>query len=318
MLTTHEPGRTVVSGYLHDDALASAHTSDAVVVDSDHFVASIETSRVGSYPASTISASDGTTVRPMFAVPRSSRPAKYLVGVLLTGSGKLWSKRSLDLRPGTLTVYPADDPFVLEFHGAHRYFVTEVPAAALGSNDRVIDHAVANVELSLTPTARMAADMLTTMPSVTERAPWSLRHRLGETVVALLRSAIDELEGMPLEAEPSDLVESILTWIDDHLGDDGLTPGRIATAHHISVRYLHKLFQASGMSVCDVVRRRRIERIKEDLCSPAHSTWSVSAIGARWGVGDSTQLIRQFKAIERMTPGEWRRLGRQRELSALT
>lgn len=313
MLTTHEPGRTVVSGYLYDDAAGPALTRDAVVVDNVNYTARVEPSRVGAFPATTITSPGATTVRPMFAgdpdepAARLGRADTYLVGVLLSGAGKLWSTRTLDLAPGTITLYPSDDPFVLEFYGAHRYFVTEMPATAFGRRERGLGNAVANGELAQTPLARMAADMLSTMPRVADRAPWALRHRLGETVVALLRSAIDELDGVPSEREPADLVDAVFGWIDEHLGEADLTPGRIAAAHHISVRYLHKLFEPCGMSVSEAVRRRRVERIKEDLCSPALAGWSVAAIGARWGVEDATQLIRQFKTIENMTPGEWRR-----------
>jgi AraC-like DNA-binding protein len=38
-------------------------------------------------------------------------------------------------------------------------------------------------------------------------------------------------------------------FIWENLGDPNLTPGAIAAAHHISLRYLHKLFHAEGQTV---------------------------------------------------------------------
>ncbi|MFI0352284.1 hypothetical protein [Actinomadura sp. 9N407] len=45
------------------------------------------------------------------------------------------------------------------------------------------------------------------------------------------------------------LMAQIHAFIRVHLGDADLTPGAIAVAHHISLRYLHELFHQDGHTV---------------------------------------------------------------------
>ncbi|WP_432423217.1 hypothetical protein [Streptomyces pseudovenezuelae] len=49
----------------------------------------------------------------------------------------------------------------------------------------------------------------------------------------------------------------IQAFIRDNLGEPYLTPDAIAAAHHISPRYLHKLFQQHGHTVAGRLRERR-------------------------------------------------------------
>ncbi len=43
---------------------------------------------------------------------------------------------------------------------------------------------------------------------------------------------------------PQALLERVIRFIDQHLGDPELAPAGIAQVHHISVRYLHGEFRA--------------------------------------------------------------------------
>ncbi|MCQ0006703.1 helix-turn-helix domain-containing protein [Actinomadura madurae] len=95
-------------------------------------------------------------------------------------------------------------------------------------------------------------------------------------------------------------------YIDARLGDPGLTPGRIAAAHHISVRHLYTLFEAQGTSVAEWIRLRRLERVRADLLDPALRARPVSAIAARWGFPNAAHFNRVFRAVHGEPPGEFR------------
>ena len=85
-----------------------------------------------------------------------------------------------------------------------------------------------------------------------------------------------------------------------------MTPTTIAAAHHISLRYLHKLFEAQGTTVAGWIRRRRLDRCRVDLLDPAYRARPVSAIGARWGFPDASRFNRVFRAAHGVPPGEYR------------
>jgi hypothetical protein len=63
----------------------------------------------------------------------------------------------------------------------------------------------------------------------------------------------------------------IHAFIEQHLGDADLTPGLVAAAHYISVRYLYRLFEAQGTTVATWIRHRRLEGCRKDLADPAFS-----------------------------------------------
>jgi AraC-like DNA-binding protein len=91
----------------------------------------------------------------------------------------------------------------------------------------------------------------------------------------------------------------------------------IAAAHHVSVRYLHKLFETEQSGVAAWIRQRRLERCRRDLLDPALRTQPVSAIAARWGLTEPAHFSRLFRAAYGMPLVEYRlTMGRAASLSA--
>jgi AraC-like DNA-binding protein len=136
--------------------------------------------------------------------------------------------------------------------------------------------------------------------------------RLGTAVVDLLTVALAARIGggrQPPPGTPQALVTHIHTFIEQRLADPGLTPEEIAAAHHISVRYLYRLFEPQGHSVAGWIRRRRLERCRRDLLDPALQGRPVSAIAARWGLADAAHFSRAFRAAYGVPPSEYRRQG---------
>ncbi|MGW7381446.1 helix-turn-helix domain-containing protein [Streptomyces sp. NPDC054794] len=102
------------------------------------------------------------------------------------------------------------------------------------------------------------------------------------------------------------LLHDINTFIENHLADAGLTPASIAAAHHISVRYLHHLFQRDRRTVGTYVRQRRLERCRADLADPALAGRGVGQVGRHWGFRDPAVFSRAFKSAYGVTPGAYR------------
>lgn len=136
--------------------------------------------------------------------------------------------------------------------------------------------------------------------------------RLSAAMLDLLSVALAgrvEREGAtPPAARTRALLTRIHAFVEERLGDPGLTPAVVADAHHISLRYLYKLFESEGYGVADWIRRRRLERCRHDLLDPALADRPVRATGARWGFPDATQFNRSFRAAYGLPPAEFRRL----------
>lgn len=110
---------------------------------------------------------------------------------------------------------------------------------------------------------------------------------------------------------PQDLADRVLTYCLARLSDPGLSVESVARAHGVSSRYLHKILQPREITLWAWVRRRRLERIREDLLDPAFASRTVSAIAARWGIADPTHLSRALKSEFGRTAAEIRRQARE-------
>jgi AraC-like DNA-binding protein len=128
-----------------------------------------------------------------------------------------------------------------------------------------------------------------------------------DLITVALATRLDRTDTLPLDTRAHALTWRIKTFIEDHLSDPGLTPGQVAAAHHLSVRYLHRIFAAQETTVGSWIRDRRLDHCRRDLTDPALVQRSVSAVGARWGFVDATHFGRVFKTAYGVTPAEYRR-----------
>jgi AraC-like DNA-binding protein len=94
-------------------------------------------------------------------------------------------------------------------------------------------------------------------------------------------------------------------FVKQNIGNPSLSLDMIARACNISVRYLHTLFQGSGISAAQWIRDTRLEACRAQLAE-THRKESISEIAYRWGFSDQAQFSRHFKARYGMTPREMR------------
>ncbi len=133
---------------------------------------------------------------------------------------------------------------------------------------------------------------------------------LAQSVLDLMRSLY--LRGaFPAPGTPprsrAALLARIKTFIEANLGDPELDPERIARASFVSVRYLHKLFEHEGTTVCEWIRERRLERCCRDLGNPLLRDEPILAIASRWGFTSSAHFSRLFRSRYGVSPRQFRR-----------
>ncbi|MEU0007951.1 helix-turn-helix domain-containing protein [Streptomyces sp. NPDC006314] len=134
--------------------------------------------------------------------------------------------------------------------------------------------------------------------------------RLGTVVVDLLSALLaHELaagKSLPSDAHRQTLGVRIRAFILANLHDPQLAPSGIAAAHHISVSYLHRLFQHEEETVAAWIRRQRLERACRDLADSAQRTTPIHVIAARWGFPRAADFTRAFRNTYGMPPREYR------------
>lgn len=160
---------------------------------------------------------------------------------------------------------------------------------------------------------RVASSLAHQVPAeLDDEAAGAHATRIGTAILDLLTVAVashvDRDRVVPVETRQRALVPRIRAFIEEHLADPGLSPATVAAAHFVSARYLHKLFEAEETTVADLIRRRRLERCRQDLLDPTLGTTTVAAIGARWGFTDPAHFSRLFRSTHGMPPGTYRRI----------
>ncbi len=103
----------------------------------------------------------------------------------------------------------------------------------------------------------------------------------------------------------SEMVARIRSYIEENLMDPDLSPESIARAHHISVRYLHKLFQGDGTTVSTHIRQRRLAACRLDLGRLPNRRRSVAAVAQSWGFPSPSHFSRLFRQTYGESPSEW-------------
>ncbi|GHJ41170.1 helix-turn-helix domain-containing protein [Streptomyces sp. TS71-3] len=132
-----------------------------------------------------------------------------------------------------------------------------------------------------------------------------------ETVIVDLFSAtlahhLDAKDHLAPETRTRTLMLRIRAFIERHLHDSALDPATIAAAHHISLSYLHRLFQNEGITVSAWIRAQRLERARADLSDPQQHTVPVHHIAARWGFSHHAAFTRAFRSAFGTSPRDYR------------
>jgi AraC-like DNA-binding protein len=158
----------------------------------------------------------------------------------------------------------------------------------------------------------MLAEFLVALDRQAETLQPSDAARLGTVVLDLLSAWFAQI----LEAEAAlspetrrrAMAERIRAFIRQNLHDPELTPPVIAAAHHISLSYLHRIFQqeADGESVAAWIRTQRLEGARRDLAHPSLRATPIHAVGARWGFPRASDFTRAFGAAYGVSPSEYR------------
>jgi AraC-like DNA-binding protein len=128
-----------------------------------------------------------------------------------------------------------------------------------------------------------------------------------DVLTAALAHALDADSAVPPHTKRRTQMAEIHAFILQNLGDTHLTPDAIAAAHHISLRYLHKLFHAEGHTVAGWIRAGRLQQCRYDLADPRLAAHTITTIAARWGFTSPAHFSQAFRSAYGLSPREFRR-----------
>ncbi|MDO3704082.1 helix-turn-helix domain-containing protein [Micromonospora sp. C28SCA-DRY-2] len=248
---------------------------------------------------------------------RQSDPECYLLALTVDGeSAAGQAGRRSALRPGEFTFYDGSRPHDVSHHGADDGLrpasstVAIIPHSALPLTPQRLTPLLGGRMSGTDGIGALLAQYLLQVATHPEQYHASDAARLGtiglDLASTMLGRHLVAEDAIPAEARRRALLTQIQAYVQRHLGDATLSPQVIADAHHISLRTLHRLFEAEESTVAGYVRDLRLARCRHDLLDPALRQHPIQAIAARWGFPDKAHFSRVFRAAHGMSPQTWR------------
>ncbi|MFJ3224308.1 AraC family transcriptional regulator [Streptomyces sp. NPDC086783] len=218
---------------------------------------------------------------------------------------------------GDIHLVSSSQPYDLQSAATgHRHAVqgigVDIPAEALPLPAHRITAALGRGLPARSGLGVLVTQFLTGLEKQADQLQPSDAPRLGSVAVDLvsawLAHVLEADAALPPETRQRTLARRIQSFIQHNLHDPELTPPAIATAHHISLSYLHKLAreQMGGEPIAASIRRRRLEAIHRDLADPTQRNMPIHVIAARWGIFRASDFTRSFRARYGLSPKDHR------------
>ena len=134
--------------------------------------------------------------------------------------------------------------------------------------------------------------------------------------IALTIGAEDRGAAMDVRNSRYHLRRRIFDFIEKHLGDQDLSPKRIAASSRISLSYLYSLFNDDETTVGQFVQVRRLQRAYELLVADQKGHRTVSEVAYEVGFKNVSHFSRTFSRQFRIAPRDVRQPARPGDRSA--
>ncbi|MER7445928.1 helix-turn-helix domain-containing protein [Microbacterium sp. NPDC097977] len=274
----------------------------------DHFRGVIRGASVDEVHVNEVRATSHVVERTPELIARSDR-SYFKLSLMLAGTGMLiQDDREAVLQPGDLAVYDTDRPYSLVFDDDFRTMVVMFPKHLISLPADMVGQLTAVRISGQGGLGGMVVPYLTQLAGNLDQLAGTTGARLAHSALDLVTTVftrelgLDEVSADPHRA----LVQRIRSYIDRNLASTDLGPASIASAHFISTRHLHGLFQEQGVTVSTWIRTRRLEQCRRDLLDPMLADRPVAAVAARWGFVDAAHFSRAFKTAFGISPSEYR------------
>jgi AraC-like DNA-binding protein len=240
---------------------------------------------------------------------RSFDPDAIKILMQLSGRSRFEQQSvAVDLGPRSAIIYDPVRSYSLHNLGDVDHLILQVPRSTFGDDTLACLSAPVPLAANDDSLTHIVAGLMQMAISEAHRLDETGCRRVGESLIQLVNGLIrgkpmaPEFRRSPLEA----LHQRIVAYIDANLARSSLSAEDIARHMGCSRRYLHRAFEGEGRTLERFVWDRRLERSKEELLSPAHSSASISEIAFACGFNSSAHFSRAFKSKYEVAPRELR------------
>jgi AraC-like DNA-binding protein len=236
------------------------------------------------------------------------------------------------LTPGCVAFYDTTRPYELGLPREFDQIVLHMPRAQLAQRS---PQGLANMARRLSASDPFAQAIVALAPRLLQAVASSrpeLAQRTATVAQDLMALALESIDGgvprqdAPVQEAGSDgtyaavpplthghglVAADALVWrtkdlIGQQLDDVTLTPAKLASQVHVSLRRLQEVFHAQETTVSDCIWDLRLNFAHQALASAAHAKDSIGMIAYRAGFHDLPHFSRRFRSRFGVSPSEFR------------
>jgi AraC-like DNA-binding protein len=253
-----------------------------------------------------------------------ARESRHYIGLYLLTQGRAHlthASRSCAIGAGDMFLVDTTRPGAVELHDPYRQTGFKIPYERLASRLPRVPTWLGRAVSARTPLGRVLTAELAALAAEIGQVSVLVRSRLIDRAVELIALTfaqdLSQFAGCGSTVRRAHLMRA-RQYIDAHLADPELSVARVAAALGISTSYLHHLFKSADMAVADEIRRRRLERCRDDLASPLHAGEQIAEIALRWGFRDMPNFSRAFRRAFGLPPRDHRATAAERRTRSAT
>ena len=211
------------------------------------------------------------------------------------------------LVPGELAILNQAEAYRIAFNEPGRHILLQIPQDLFC--ERLTERCIEVRKLDNTGLVPAITNLLKSLAveinNMSETDQYTLTNTLLELTWASIRAASSQPKNHQHESQAK-LLRRILDYMELHYADCELTPKSVAVANGISMRYLHRLFQQSGMAVSKWIWERRLKATREDIIDPNKVSMRISEIAFFHGFNDPAHFSRSFRDRFNISPSKLR------------
>ncbi|WP_225850803.1 helix-turn-helix domain-containing protein [Streptomyces sp. HPF1205] len=270
----------------------------------------IRTAALGGLRATRVDGDPLEARRTRRLIARGDEDGFVVVKLLSKGVARIeQDAREVGVNPGEVFIYDMARPLRLVLPECFQTKSLVLPREALGLDESDLSRITASPFRSDTAPGALLSVLVSqladTAGSYRPGTAELLARKAADLVTVLAEERLGRASGRT-EGRDEAMRLRIRAFIGRNLADPGLTPQTLARAHHISVRYLHKIFEAEDTTVSRLIRSRRLEACRQDLIRRENANRTIVAVARQWGFTSASHFSRVFLAAYGMSPGEWR------------
>ncbi|MFB9269474.1 helix-turn-helix domain-containing protein [Bradyrhizobium erythrophlei] len=206
--------------------------------------------------------------------------------------------RESDIGSGCYTILDLSEPYTLKHRNRTDAYFLKMAKPILGLRIRDVEMRCAVNRPGGTGVAAIGYDLIQSLGShaatTSERVTMGLAEHMIDFFGIVFDTAGDGLvEGSSIAC--NGIRRRAARYIDRNLADPELSPEKVADALRISLRYLHRAFEGSGMSVNRHIRTQRLTRCRDALLRTTGTSQRISEISERYGFRNASHFSTCFK-----------------------